>query len=150
MQGKKDRAPRRRWHKSKTLKREDRPARERGPNEVVISEPVIENRDQGLPLGVLFVHGGRLLRFLGLLGGLPVLLLLVLLVVLGLGLSTPGLLLLHHSLLRSLHGVSASVGFFCFRRQSLCVSVSSLNYLYSLLHSALYNVHTHAQLGNYT
>lgn len=71
------------------------PARERGPNEVVVGEPVVEDGDEGLPLGVLVVHAG-------LLGLLPLLGLhcLLFLLLLGLGLPAPRLLLLHDLRLR--------------------------------------------------
>jgi hypothetical protein len=68
------------------------PARERGPDEVVVGEPVVEDGDEGLPLGVLVVHAG----LLGLLG----LHCLLFLLLLGLGLPAPRLLLLHDLRLR--------------------------------------------------
>lgn len=95
--------------KKKTLEIE-LPARERGPDEVVVGEPVVEDRDEGLPLRVFLVHRRLLLLVLLLLCFSPfldrlrVLLLFLLFLVLWLGFSAPCLLLLHDALLRwSLH-----------------------------------------------
>lgn len=35
---------------------ENGPAREGGPHKVVVGEPIVEDRDEGLPLGVPLVH----------------------------------------------------------------------------------------------
>ncbi|WVZ20298.1 hypothetical protein V8G54_007620, partial [Vigna mungo] len=102
------------------------PARERGPNEVVVSKPVIEDRDERLPLRVFLIDGRLLLLLLLLLillGFSPFLCLrmLIFLVVLWLRFPTPCLLLLHHTLLRrSLHLSSHSSSLQTLTVLSLC------------------------------
>lgn len=73
------------------------PARERRPDEVVIGKPVVENRDDGLPLRVFVVYGGLVMTFLLLLLLLMMSFVFIFLLVLGFGLSATSLLLLHYS-----------------------------------------------------
>lgn len=112
------------------------PARERGPDEVVVGEPVVEDRNKGLPLRVFLVHRRLMLLLLLLL--LIMLLLLCFspflqrlgVFVFRLGFSAPCLLLLHHALLRrrSLH-LRSFVLFFTVL--PLTLSLLSLSTLFS-------------------